>query len=131
MYDFNRALWYNSQYISALSDEEFVDLLQTYLLQWGGDDWKHIITTTDRAYRRSFAGYIKVRIQTFGQFRQWCHYFFHALPASQELVCREKMGVTKELLDTILPEVIAVLEALEPWTEEAIKTALVTYIAEK
>ncbi len=131
VYDFNRALWYNSQYISALSDEQFVDLLQEYLLQWGGDEWKHIIATTDRAYRLSCAGYIKVRIQTFGQFRQWCHYFFHALPASQELVCREKMGVTPELLETILPEVIAELEALEPWTEESIKTCLVEYIAKK
>ena len=31
VYDFSRALWYNSQYISALPDEQFVDLLQEYL----------------------------------------------------------------------------------------------------
>lgn len=33
VYDFSRAMRYNSQYISALSDEQFVDLLQAYLLE--------------------------------------------------------------------------------------------------
>ena len=86
---------------------------------------------SDRAYRLTFAPYIKVRIQTFGQFREWCQYFFKPIHATPELVYREKMNVTKELLTTVLPEVIDLLADLEPWTEERIKEALIAYIATK
>lgn len=98
VYDFNRALWYNSQYLTAMSDEAFVDAVQEYLKTRGGDEWKSIVESTDRAYWLSFAGYIKVRIQTFGQFREFCQYFFKMLPADDVLVCREKMQATKEVV---------------------------------
>lgn len=131
VYDFNRALRYNSQYLSAMSDEDFVDQLQTYLKTRGGDEWKQIVETTDRAYWLLFAPYIKVRIQTFGQFREFCQYFFKALPASEALVCREKMQATKEVVVGYLPKVIALLETLEPRTEEFIKNALIAFVAEQ
>ncbi len=131
VYDFNRALWYNSQYISALSDEQFVDLLQEYLHTRGGQEWKEILQNSDRSYWLTFAPYIKVRIQTFGQFRDFCYYFFRPIVATPELVYREKMNVTKELLADVLPEVVVVLSDLEPWTEDEIKDTLIAFIAEK
>jgi nondiscriminating glutamyl-tRNA synthetase len=131
VYDFNRALWYNSQYLSAMSDESFVDAVQDYLKTRGGDEWKQILETSDRAYWLSFAGYIKVRIQTFAQFRDYCQYFFKMLPADDSLVCREKMQATKEVVLDYLPKVIAMLETLEPWTEESIKNALIAFIVDQ
>jgi glutamyl/glutaminyl-tRNA synthetase len=131
VYDFSRALWYNSQYISALPDEQFVDLLQEYLHTRGGTAWKEILEHADRAYWLTFAPYIKVRIQTFGQFREWCQYFFKAIPASDALVYREKMQATKEIVADYLPKVITMLDALAPRTEESIKNALIAFIAEQ
>ena len=130
-YDFTRALRYNSEYMKRLTDEAFVEQLQTYLRAFGGEEWQHIVETTDTAYRMSFAPHIKVRLQTFGQFRTHCHYFFQAVPATPELIYREKMGVTPELLSTILPEIIATLSALTDWNEETIKTSLMDYITTK
>lgn len=131
VYDFSRALWYNSQYISALSDEKFVDLLQEYLHTRGGEERKEILENSDRAYWLTFAPYIKVRIQTFGQFREWCQYFFKALPVSDALVYREKMQATKEVVAGYLPKVITMLQTLELRTEESIKNALIAFIAEQ
>ena len=131
MYDFNRALWYNSQYLSAMSDDLFVDQVQTYLLQRGDDAWKQLIMNSDRAYRLTFAPYIKVRIQTFAQFRDFCQYFFVAQPASEPLVCREKMQITKALVKSYLPELIDLLTDFETWTEEEIKNLLIAFIADK
>lgn len=131
VYDFNRALRYNSQYLSAMSDEDFVDQLQTYLKMRGNDEWKQIVESTDRAYWLLFAPYIKVRIQMFGQFREFCQYFFKTLPANDALVCREKMQATKEVVVDYLPKVIALLETLEPRTEESIKNALIAFITEQ
>jgi glutamyl-tRNA synthetase len=131
VYDFNRALWYNSQYISALSDTQFVDLLQEYLRTRGGDAWKEILEKSDRVYWLSFAPYIKVRIQTFGQFRERCQYFFKPMHATPDLVYREKMWVTKELLWAIFPELIDLLSDLNTWTEDEIKDILIKFIAKK
>jgi nondiscriminating glutamyl-tRNA synthetase len=131
VYDFNRAMWYNSQYLSAMSDASFVEQLQAYLLQWWGEERKKIIVESDQSYRLTFAPYIKVRIQTFAQFRDFCQYFFTAQPADEALVCREKMQITKELVKSYLPAVIEVLVALETWTEDEIKNLLIAFIADK
>lgn len=76
VYDFNRALRFNSEYLKQLSDEDFVEKLQAYLSAYGGEERKEIIEQGDRSYRLKFAPYIKVRLQTFGQFRAFCQYFF-------------------------------------------------------
>lgn len=131
VYDFTRALWYNSQYLSAMPDEQFVDLLQEYLRTRWDHTRQTILQTSDRAYWLSFAPYIKIRIQTFGQFRQWCQYFFHALPAAPELVYREKMWATQELVARYLPDLIDRMSHLDPWTEDGIKAFLLDFIAEK
>lgn len=131
VYDFNRALRYNGEYLKKMEDGEFVDKLQLYLRDYGDSSWKTRVESVDRSYRLRFAPYIKVRLQTFGQFRTYCHYFFEQVPAPQELVYREKMGVTKELLHTLLPATREVLEQLTPeqWTEEHIKESLMSFIA--
>lgn len=133
VYDFHRALWYNSEYLKRMSDEEFVDKVQDYLRVYGDEKWQNILATSTKTYWLQFAPYIKVRIQTFGQFRAYCTYFFEPKEASDKLVYREKMGVTRELVETMLPEVVALLADLreDQWTEELIKASLIAYIQEK
>lgn len=127
VYDFSRALRYNGEYLKRMDDEQFVTKLHTYLHQFGGEEWQAILASTDRAYWLRFASHIKVRLQTFGQFRTHCQYFFKHTPATSELVCREKMGVTPALLAEILPQLITTLADLTERTEETIKSALIAF----
>lgn len=133
VYDFDRALWYNSERTKRLSDKEFVEKVKNYLYLYGGEERKMIVESMDEAYRLKFAPYIKVRLQTFWQFRMYGKYLFERVATPAELVYREKMGVTPELLQEALPEVIAVLEriSVEQRNEETIKNDLITYIAAK
>ncbi len=133
VYDFKRALWFNGEWIKKLSDEEFIQRTKDYLYLYGDEERKEIVENTEPAYRNKLAPYIKVRIQTLGQFRDYCKYFFIRLDAKDEVVLSEKMWVTKELLSAIMPEVIELLERLsdEQWTEETIKEELISYIAAK
>ena len=134
VYDFKRALWFNAEYIRILKDEIFVERLQDYLFKYGDVEWKEILKIfSDNSYWLKFAPYIKVRIQTFGQFRDFCKYFFKEQLPSDEVLYHKKMKVTPELLKEILPEIIKVLEQVEEskWTEKNLKNLLVNYIKKK
>lgn len=133
VYDFKRALRFNGERLKKLSDEEFVQRVKDYLFLYGDEEWKGIVETIDPAYRLKLSPYIKVRITTLEQFRDYCKYFFIRVPASDELVLREKMGVTKELLATIMAEIIELLSRItdEQRTEETIKNELISYITAK
>ena len=133
VYDFKRALWFNSEYIKRMSDEEFVTKVKNYLYLYGGEERKEIIEASEDAYWMTFAPYIKVRIQTLEQFKDYCQYFFVRLPVSDELVNKEKMKITPELVAEMLPELIELLEHLteDQWEEETIKDELISYISTK
>lgn len=133
VYDFKRALWFNGEWIKGLSDESFVQRTKDYLYLYGDEEWKEIVENTELEYRNKFAPYIKVRITTLAQFRDYCKYFFIRVPASDELVLREKMGVTKEVVSSMIPELVELLGHItdEQWTEETIKNELMSYIEVK
>jgi len=99
VYDYKRALWFNSEYIKRMSDEEFVSTIKDFLFLYGDEERKEICETIDDEYRKKLAPYIKVRIQTLKQFGDYCKYFF-VRPASidRDMVHKEKMKVTEELV---------------------------------
>lgn len=129
VYDFKRALWFNSEWIKNMSDEDFVSRLKWYLYLYGNEEWKEIIESTQEDYWLTFAAYIKVRLQTFGQFRDHAQYFFLRPTVDSQLVNREKMKVTDELVRWYLPKLITLLEHLDDsqWTEETIKEELIAF----
>lgn len=133
VYDFKRALWFNGEWIKKLTDEEFVQRTKDYLYLYGDEERKEIVENIEPDYRLKFAPYIKVRITTLGQFRDYCKYFFIRLPVNDELIYREKMGVTEELVTTMMPEIVNLLEHLtdDQRTEERIKEELISYIQAK
>ena len=137
IYDFKRALWFNSEYIKRMEDEEFVTRVKDFLTIYGGEEWKEIVESEmgkDTEYRMTFAPYIKMRIQTWKQFEEHCQYFF-VRPAyvDPEIVNRAKMKVTQEIVNSFLPDLIHLLEHLTPaqWTEETIKEELLSFIKAK
>lgn len=133
VYDFRRALWFNSEYIKRLSDEEFVDRLQAYLRTYGGEIRQDILKTIERDVWLCCAPQIKVRLQTLGQFKEHCQYFF-VTPATIDpaLVCREKMRVTPEIVAQHLPPIITALDAISSSdrTQENIQETLIAYISQ-
>ena len=134
VYDFKHALRFNSEYIKRMDDESFVKKVKDYLYLYWGEEWKEIIEQTDEAYWIKLAPYIKVRIQTLQQFRQFCAYFFiRPIGVDEELVCREKMKITPLMVSEYLPDLIDLLDNLtEPQrTEETIKEQLIDFIKVK
>lgn len=133
VYDFKRALRFNSEYIKHMPDAEFVERVKGYLYLYGGEDWKEIIEATDEVYWMKLAPYIKVRLQTLEQFKDYCKYFFERKAAPAEIVYREKMKATPEIVAWFLPDVIDLLNHLDEWhwTEETIKDQLISFIKAK
>jgi len=133
VYDFTRALRYNGEYLKKMPDEAFVTKLQTYLRKYGDAFRQTKTENIDTSYRLRFAPHIKVRLQTFGQFRAYCQYFFERVPASDELVYREKMKASKEIVKAYMPALVQLLEELteNQRTVETIKEELFSFITTK
>lgn len=99
VYDFKRALRFNSSWIKNLCDEDFVTKVKDYLFIYGDEERKEICEQIEDAYWKKLAPYIKVRIQTLGQFREHCKYFFtRPSMIDPEMVNKEKMKITDELV---------------------------------
>ena len=133
VYDYKRALWFNSDYIKNMPNSEFVNSLIDYLSKYWDQEWKEILKITEKDYWMKFAPYIKVRMQTLSQFRDFAKYFFKMQFPNDDIIFSEKMKVTKELVLIALPELLNMLTLIndEDWTEENIKNNLVEYINSK
>ncbi len=133
VYDFKRALWYNSEYLKRMDDQEFVETVKNYLFLYGDEHWKLIIEASDDAYWETFAPFIKVRIQTLEQFKDHCDYFFERRPVDPGMVNREKMKIDDSVVHGFLHDCIHMLENLsdEQWTVDTLKEQLVDFIKAK
>lgn len=133
VYDFKRALWFNSERIKNLSDEDFVQKVKDYLYVYGNEEWKEIIENSTHDYRMTLAPEIKVRLQTFEQFKDHCQYFFVRRSCSPEMVNREKMKITDELVHGWIHDCMHLLANLETdqWTQETLKEHLIDFISAK
>lgn len=120
--------------MKRLSDEDFVQKAKDYIYIYGDEQWKEIIENSDDAYRLTFASDIKMRTQTFAQFRDYGKYLF-IRPAfvDEEMVCREKMKITPEIVAKFLPDLIHLLDHMtaEQRDRENLKTELVSFIKAK
>ncbi len=133
IYDFKRALWFNWEYIRMLKDEKFVELLQDYLFRFWDPQRREILNITEKSYWLKLTPYIKVRLQTLAQFKNHAKYFFKPQYPSNEILYKEKMKITPDLVKKILPEIVDLLSKIEEnnRTEENLKNILVDYIKTK
>lgn len=133
VYDFKRALRYNSEYLKRMDDTRFVEVLKNYLFLYGDEHWKNIIEASDDDYWMTFAPFIKVRIQTLEQFRDHCSYFFERGIADKAMVNKEKMKIDDSVVHGFLHDCMHMLENLsdEQWTVETLKEQLVDFIKAK
>lgn len=131
IYDFSRALWFNWEYIRNMEDKDFVEFLLNYLEQYWDQEWKWIINITEKSYWMKLAPYIKVRLQTFGQFKDYAKYFFKRQFPEDEILYNPKMRVDEQTVKAILNDIISILENTSDWTEENIKQTIVEYVEKK
>ncbi len=130
IYDYQRALWMNGEYIRNLSDGEFVETLQRYLREYGDEHWQYILDNTSLEYWLKLAPFIKVRLQTLGQFKDYGYYFFESQYPSKEVLLNPKMKVSLELIKETLPKIIELLKDIkdEEWTVENLKQQLLDFV---
>lgn len=133
IYDYTRALRMNWEYIRNLSDKKFVDNLIEYLKEFWDQEWKEILEYTDLKYFKKISPYIKVRIQTLAQFKDYAKYFFKQQFPSDEILLNKKMKVDKGIVDKIVPEITFLLSAInhENRKIDNIKNLILAYIQEK
>lgn len=133
VYDTKRALWFNSEYIRKLTDEEFVNTVRKYLHEYGDEEWKTILNITEKEYWLKLAWYIKVRLQTLWQFKDYAKYFFKKQMPTDEIMYNEKMWVNDKALKVVLNEIYNKFKEIneENWTEENIKNTILWYIWDK
>jgi nondiscriminating glutamyl-tRNA synthetase len=127
VYDYQRALWFNSQYLSSISDEAFITATVNYLKQYWWQARAPYIHTLDHGYWMSFARHIKVRIQTLSQFRDHCLYFFQQPNIHFDIIHSEKMQCSPDIVQGIIPQIIDLLSTINDRTESTLKASLITF----
>ena len=100
IFDFKKLEWMNGVYLRALPPEEYADRLVAYLREQGYD-W-------DDQLVRKAAPLVQEKISTLGEFPEFAGYLFAR--SSEEPVA--------------LPDVAEALEAVDPFSAEAIEAAL-------
>lgn len=131
IYDYKRALWFNSEYIKRLDDDQFVTKIKDFLYLYGGEEWKEIIENSKDAYRLSFAPHIKTRLQTLRQFAEFGQYFFLRPPRIDEsLVYKTNMKASAEVVGEYYNDMLDLLEHIDDVQrqEEILKDELLSFI---
>lgn len=131
IFDYDRLLRYNAQYISKLSPSDFTDQLQQYLWDYGWEEWESIIADSSREYREMFAPYMQPRMQTFWQFKDFAYYLFRQQLPSMDIVCNPKMKVTQEKLIEQLPSIIEHLKSYTQRDDEILQITMIPWIKEQ
>lgn len=132
-YDFVRALWFNSEYLRKLPQNQFITKLKEYIQQYADEEWKQQLKDwffDNTEYTNKWYPEIVVRIQTFKQFTNYCKYLFKYQPVSDEILYNKKMKVSAELVRAHLPKIIQILENIDNWTQDILKEKILSYIQE-
>ncbi|WP_276132688.1 glutamate--tRNA ligase [Polluticoccus soli] len=86
-FDYEKAKWYNHQYIQRLSDEQLATLAEPYVEAHGGSDNREMLVKV--------AGLIKERLTLVGDFWEQGHFFFQT-PEMDASQIKDKWNDTKK-----------------------------------
>ena len=119
-YDFEKARWYNQQYLIASTDQELAPLVQ----QQFADHGQSIAT----AQATRIAGLLKERVHTLDEFYSQGRYFTERVGITDEKMARKKW---KSEQRPAFEELRDRLAALPDWEASQIKAATVAFMKEK
>ncbi len=118
-YDFEKARWYNQQYLIASADDELAPLVQQQFADHG-----RAITT---AQATRIAGLLKERVHTLEEFYPQGRYFTERVGITDEKMARKKW---KSEQRPAFEELRDRLAALPEWEAAKIKAATVAFMKE-
>lgn len=116
VFDYDKLLWFNSEYIKAMSDEEFIENAMPYFKEALGD--------MDVDYSK-FPAILKQRTEKFTDIPEKID-FFKELPSyEKDLYINKKSKTNLENAPVMLKAVYDCMNALESWDHDSIHDALI------
>ena len=118
-FDFEKAKWYNQQYIMATADEKLAALIQPMLIEKGYD--------VDNEYVAAFCGLMKERVSLLTDFVETGYYFFEGVKSYDEKNVRKRWKTERRQQFEYLGNLIA---EIENFTAENIEKVVKGFIEE-
>jgi glutamyl-tRNA synthetase len=118
-FDFDKAKWYNQQYIMATSNEKLAKLIQPMLVEKGYE--------VDLEYVAVFCGLMKERVSLLTEFVEVGYYFFEGVTTYDEKNVRKRWKTEQRPQFEYLSDL---LTAIENFTAENVETVIKEFINE-
>lgn len=119
-FDYDRAVWYNQQYIQQLADKDFAEIVMHEAKEKGVD--------ACTSYVEQIAPLIKDRIKVFGNVTDEQHYFFSNPDTYND---KQALKRAKKISQAELEAVTTLLEGIDDWKKDNIEQQLKTWANEQ
>ena len=123
VFDYDKLLWFNAEYIKAMSEEEFTAHAMPYYKEVFGDD-----AQVDFA---KFAPILQKRTEKFTEIPDKIRFFRELPEYEKELFVNKKSKTNLENAPVNLREAYERLKALPEWTADAVHDCLINMAVEK
>ena len=123
VFDYDKLLWFNAEYIKAMSEEEFTAHAMPYYKEVFGDD-----AQVDFA---KFAPILQKRTEKFTEIPDKIRFFRELPEYDKELFVNKKSKTNLENAPVNLREAYERLKALPEWTADAVHDCLINMAVEK
>ena len=122
VFDYDKLLWMNAEYIKAMSDEEFTERAMPY--------YKEALGEMDVDYNK-FAAILKQRTEKFTEIPDKIRFFAQLPEYDTELFVNKKSKTNLENSPALLKEAYNRLKALDEWNHDSIHDCLINMAQEK
>ncbi len=120
-FDFDKAKWYNQQYIIATENKELARIVQPILAKYGYH--------ADLDYLTTFCELMKERVNTYNEFAEKGYYFFEEVKSYDHKTLKKKWK--PESSGILFEDFLESLKQVEVFTADAIKQQVEHFMNEK
>lgn len=122
VFDYDKLLWFNAEYIKAMSGEEFLAHAMPY--------YKEVFGDKEVDYNK-FTGILQQRLEKFKDIPEKIGFFAQLPEYDKELFVNKKSKTNLENAPVNLKEAYERLKALPEWTADAVHDCLINMAQEK
>ena len=119
IFDYDKLRWFNAQYIRALPAARFRDLILPYMEK---------AVDTARIDTLRLAQLLQPRCETLTEVTEMIGFLAQMPPFDASLYTNKKMKTTPETSLPVLQALLPVLEAVDCWSESAVRDAVTAFI---
>lgn len=121
VFDVVKLKWMNGEYIKAMDEDKFYDMVLPYM---------KVVISRDMDFKK-LASMIKTRIEVFTDIKDQIDFLEEVPDYDAEMYTHKKMKTNQETSLAVLKEVLPVFEALDDYSNQSLYTALVNFAQEK